>query len=119
MRPHGQRPFRAGDGSPFRMATLDANFADVWEAAADASPNAPALVNGGVQRTWSDFDQRADGVAATLIEGGLRSQDKVAQYLFNSNEYLEAVFATFKAGLVPVNTNYRYGDRELVYLWEN
>ena len=25
----------------------------------------------------------------------------------------------FKAGLVPVNTNYRYTDDELVYLWDN
>ena len=29
------------------------------------------------------------------------------------------MFAMFKAGLVPVNTNYRYTDSELVYLWSN
>jgi acyl-CoA synthetase (AMP-forming)/AMP-acid ligase II len=29
------------------------------------------------------------------------------------------VFATFKAALVPVNTNYRYGADEIVALWEN
>ena len=29
------------------------------------------------------------------------------------------MFAAFKAGLVPVNTNYRYRDDELVYLWDN
>ena len=29
------------------------------------------------------------------------------------------MFGIFKAGLVPVNTNYRYGDDELVYLWTN
>ena len=29
------------------------------------------------------------------------------------------MFAIFKAGLVPVNTNYRYADDELVYLWDN
>ena len=29
------------------------------------------------------------------------------------------MFAGFKAGLVPVNTNYRYVDDELVYLWDN
>ena len=28
------------------------------------------------------------------------------------------MFAMFKAGLVPVNTNYRYTDDELAYLWE-
>jgi len=32
---------------------------------------------------------------------------------------MESVYACFKAGLVPVNTNYRYKADELVYLWEN
>ena len=43
----------------------------------------------------------------------------MAQYLYNCPEYLESMFAVFKAGLVPVNTNYRYVDDELVYLWDN
>ena len=43
----------------------------------------------------------------------------MAQYLYNCPEYLESMFAIFKAGLVPVNTNYRYADDELVYLWDN
>ena len=37
----------------------------------------------------------------------------------NRPEYLESVFAAFKLGLPPVNTNYRYVDDELVYLWDN
>ncbi|MEZ5205934.1 MAG: AMP-binding protein [Acidimicrobiales bacterium] len=65
------------------------------------------------------IDRRADGVARTLLDAGARQQDKVAQYLYNCPEYLEAMFACFKAGLVPVNTNYRYADDELVYLWDN
>ncbi len=69
--------------------------------------------------TWHEFDRRADGVAATLLARGAVHQDKVAQYLYNCPEYLESVFAAFKAGLVPVNTNYRYADDELVYLWDN
>ncbi len=32
---------------------------------------------------------------------------------------MESQFACFKAGLAPVNTNYRYIDDELVYLWSN
>jgi acyl-CoA synthetase (AMP-forming)/AMP-acid ligase II len=43
----------------------------------------------------------------------------VAQYLRNRPEYLQSVFAAFKCGLVPVNTNYRYGPAELEYLWTN
>jgi 3-oxocholest-4-en-26-oate---CoA ligase len=95
------------------------NFADVWETIADTRPDAPALVHGDRRLTWSEFDHRADGVARALIDAGTTRQDKVAQYLYNSNEYLESVFACFKSGLVPVNTNYRYTDDELVYLWDN
>ncbi len=54
-----------------------------------------------------------------LVDVGVGRQARVAQYLYNSPAYLEAVFASFKAGLVPVNTNYRYGADELVYLWDH
>ena len=95
------------------------NFADVWETVADTLPDAPALAHGGRRSTWAELDRRADGVARTLIDAGTTQQDKVAQYLYNGNEYLESVFACFKVGLVPVNTNYRYTDDELAYLWDN
>jgi fatty-acyl-CoA synthase len=95
------------------------NIAEVWEAVADARPDAPALVHGPIHRRWSELDRRADAVAAALLAAGLRRQDKVAQYLYNCPEFLESSFAIFKAALVPVNTNYRYGDDELVHLWEH
>ncbi len=95
------------------------NFATLWELAADAVPDSPAVSQGDRTTTWREFDRRADGVAATLVARGATHQDKVAQYLYNCPEYLESVFAAFKAGLVPVNTNYRYADDELVYLWDN
>jgi len=95
------------------------NFADIWEVCARQVPNAPAQVQGDRTVTWSQFNQRADGVAATLLSAGVAHQDKVAQYLYNCPEYMESQFACFKAGLAPVNTNYRYIDDELVYLWSN
>ena len=95
------------------------NFADVWEAVAGVRPDAPALAQGDRRYSWSQFDRRADAVAAGLLEAGLGQQAKVAQYLYNGPEYLESLFGSFKAGLVPVNTNYRYTADELVYLWDN
>jgi fatty-acyl-CoA synthase len=95
------------------------NFAEVWETVAEQVPEAPALVQGERRLSWSDLDRRANGVAATLLDRGATEQDKVAQYLYNAPEYIESMFAAFKAGLVPINTNYRYMDEELVYLWDN
>ncbi|HEY5154768.1 MAG TPA: AMP-binding protein [Acidimicrobiales bacterium] len=95
------------------------NFATMWELVADVLPEAPAVIQGDRVVSWADFDRRADGVARLLLDRGAAQQDKVAQYLYNAPEYLESMFAAFKAGLVPVNTNYRYAEDELVYLWDN
>ena len=97
----------------------DWNFADVWEVVADSFGGAPALVQGPREIAWGDMDRRADNLAGWLLSLDPQRQDKVAQYLYNCPEYIESLFATLKVGLVPVNTNYRYADEELVYLWEN
>ena len=97
----------------------DWNFADVWEAVADTVPDAPAAIHGERRLSWGETERRANGVARFLLDLGLRHQDKVAHYLYNGPEYMESTFAILKAGLVPVNTNYRYTDDELVYLWDN
>ncbi|MEY3805935.1 MAG: hypothetical protein RIR69_747, partial [Actinomycetota bacterium] len=39
--------------------------------------------------------------------------------LYNCPEYLETMFASFLGGFVPVNTNYRYGSEEILYLFTN
>ncbi len=97
----------------------DWNYADVWEAVTDAQPEAVAITQGSRNLSWEGFDHGADGVAQFLLDLGVAHQDKVAVYLYNSPEYIQATFAAMKVGLVPVNTNYRYGDDELSYLWEN
>ena len=95
------------------------NFADIWERVASRIPDAACQIQGNRRVDWASFNQRADGVARFLLDAGVAEQDKVAQYLYNCPDYLESVFASFKAGLVPINTNYRYTDAELVYLWDN
>ncbi|HET8617650.1 MAG TPA: AMP-binding protein [Acidimicrobiales bacterium] len=95
------------------------NFADLWEVCAGVRGEAPAAVHGDRTISWAEFDRRADGLAAALLDAGLVHQDKVAQYLYNGPEYMQGVYSCFKAGMVPVNTNYRYADDELVYLWDN
>jgi fatty-acyl-CoA synthase len=95
------------------------NLADIWEAVADARPGATAQRCGDRVFTYGEFDRRADAVANDLLDAGLGQQAKVAAYLYNGPEYLETYFAAFKAALVPVNVNYRYGPGELIYLLDN
>jgi 3-oxocholest-4-en-26-oate---CoA ligase len=95
------------------------NYADVWEAVAASRPQSPALIHGDRVVSWRSFDERANAVARRLLDAGLLRDAKVAQFLRNQPEFLESLFAIFKAGLVPVNTNFRYKDEELVHLWED
>lgn len=97
----------------------DWNFADVWETVAQTVPENIAQVHGAQRITWRTFDARANGIAWTLLQAGCTRQDKVALYLHNGPEYLQTAFACLKAALVPVNTNYRYQQDELHYLWDN
>ncbi len=95
------------------------NYADLWESIAEAVPARPAQVHGARTLSWRDFDRRADALARHLLDAGLERQSKVATYLYNGPEYLETYYAAFKAGLAPVNTNYRYVADELIYLFDN
>ncbi|HEX6476652.1 MAG TPA: acyl-CoA synthetase [Acidimicrobiales bacterium] len=97
----------------------DWNFADVYEAVATKLPEAPSQIQGQRTLSWADVDRRANGLAHDLLDAGLGHQAKVAAYLYNGPEYLESYLAAFKAGLVPVNTNYRYGPEEIAYLFDN
>ena len=95
------------------------NFADVWEVVASERADLPAIDQGDIRLTWGDVDRRADGMARTLLDAGLGHQSRVAEYLYNGPAYLETLYGAFKAGMVPVNTNYRYADDELTYLWDD
>ena len=98
---------------------MEMHLATVWESIADALPDRPAIVNGSVSRTWREYDDRAARVATALVAAGLGPDSKVGLFLYNSNEYLEAQFGTFKMRGVAVNVNYRYLDDELWYLLDN
>ena len=95
------------------------NFASVWEGIADALPDADAAAHGHDRRSWGEWEQRAAKLAGALAAHGVGADDKVALYLYNGFEYLEAQFAAFKARAVPCNVNYRYLADELAYLLEN
>jgi acyl-CoA synthetase (AMP-forming)/AMP-acid ligase II len=95
------------------------NVADVLEVVAEQVPHSAAAIQGDRVLTWAEMDAHANAIANFLIGAGLPRQANVAQYLRNSPEYIESMYACLKGAFVPVNTNYRYGADELVYLWTN
>jgi acyl-CoA synthetase (AMP-forming)/AMP-acid ligase II len=98
---------------------MDFHFATAWERIAETVPDRPALICGGVTRSWREYEDRAARVAAVLAEHGIGADAKVGIYLHNSNEYLESQFGIFKVRGCPINVNYRYKADELLYLLDN
>jgi acyl-CoA synthetase (AMP-forming)/AMP-acid ligase II len=95
------------------------NLATIFAAVAARVPDRPCQIQGDRVVTWADFDRRAESLAADLLANGVSHQGKLAIYLYNCPEYMEAMTAAFKAQMAPVNTNYRYGAEEIVYLFDN
>ena len=108
------------------------NLATVSEAIAAALPEREAIVFRRRRFTYRDLTERSRRFANCLIGAGFgchraraalkdweSGQDHVGLYLYNGNEYLEAMLGAFKARAVPFNVNYRYVDEELVYLLNN
>jgi fatty-acyl-CoA synthase len=98
---------------------MHTHFGAIWEAIADATPDAPAVVQGARRISWRDYEARAARLAQAFLDAGLGPHSKVGMYLYNSPEYCETNFAAMKIRGIPVNVNYRYLDDELAYLIDN
>jgi len=92
---------------------FDANWATLWEHVAAAVPDRPVIFHRNAEVSYRDFDDHAGRFAAALSNAGVGRDSKVACYLYNCPEYLEAVYGTLKVDAVPVNVNYRYQGSEL------
>jgi 3-oxocholest-4-en-26-oate---CoA ligase len=97
----------------------DWNYADLWTRIARGQRSAPAIIQGDITVRWGQFDDDARSFAGFLAAHSVASGSKVATFLYNHPAYLIGVFGTLLARGIPVNTNYRYGQGELIYLFDN
>ena len=74
---------------------------------------------GGVRRTYAEFDERTTRLTGGLQALGLRKGDRVACYMPNSIELIEAYYATSKAGAVTVFLNALLTAREIRYILQD
>jgi fatty-acyl-CoA synthase len=95
------------------------HLASLWETIADAVPDATALVQGNVRRSWREYEDRSARLASAFRASGLAANSKIGIYAYNSTEYLESQFGALKVRAIPISVNYRYTERELIYLLDN
>ena len=73
----------------------------------------------GVRRSYAEFDERTTRLAGGLQALGVHPGDKVACYMPNSIELLEAYYATSKAGAVTVFLNALLTPREIRFVLQD
>jgi fatty-acyl-CoA synthase len=71
-----------------------------------------ALAFQGQRWTFAELNARVDAVAKGLLQLGIGPGDKVALWMVNGPEWIDAMFAIMQIGavLVPVNTRFRTED---------
>lgn len=95
------------------------NLADVFETVADTVPERIALTYEGEHRSYAALDAEANRVAHTFLAAGIGAGEHVALYLKNSVEHVTCMLGLLKMRGVSINTNYRYTEAELEYLFTN
>src|SRR5581483_2139636 len=86
------------------------NVARLLTRAARMHPEQLALRHGSLERTYAELDARVTAVAAALpVDPG----ERVVIWSENRIEFVEALFATWRAGAVAVPVNHRLTAREV------
>ena len=79
-----------------------------------------AYTNMGVSLTYEEVDQLSDYFASYLTHYcGLKKGDRIALQMPNVLQFPVALFAAIKAGLIVVNTNPLYTEREMQHQFED
>ena len=94
-------------------------YKDILENIVKAIPNKTAFIQGDRKLTWKQFDERTNRLTNGLLDLGLKKGDRIAVNGFNSIEWMEAYWAAFKVGIVPVNLNPRFVAEEIKYVLED
>jgi len=86
----------------------------IFHASVQQFRHQPAYSNMGRVLTYQELDRLTRDFAAYLHhEAGLRHGDRIAIMMPNLLQYPVALFGAFRAGLIVVNTNPLYTEREL------
>lgn len=108
------------------------SLSEIFEAVAKVVGNRQALVTEEKTLTYDELLTRSKRLARYFIKQNLGNviergnlkpwqsgQDHVALYLYNTEEYVEGMLASYFARCAPYNVNYRYVASELEYLFKD
>jgi len=91
----------------------------VWEDKAKTMGEKVYFLHGDMKITYKEMNARANSVANSLIDLGIKKGDKVCMVMANSVEFLYAYFALAKIGAVMVPINIALKGNLLKYQIDN
>ncbi|TWO73326.1 long-chain-fatty-acid--CoA ligase [Caenimonas sedimenti] len=91
-------------------------LADIVRRSAKRTPHKPAIVCGGTQWTFAEFDAVCDRVAAGLAALGVAKGSRVAVLSRNSHAFAALRFALARLGAVLVPINFMLKAEEVAYI---
>ncbi|MGY3478657.1 class I adenylate-forming enzyme family protein [Bradyrhizobium ottawaense] len=94
---------------------LIAPIATLLDRHAKQRPDKVAYWDSSRSVTYADLATRTASIAANLAKTGLREGDKVAIYLPNGVDWIEACFAALRAGAVVVPISFDAAEGEISY----
>lgn len=86
---------------------------------ARAFPERLAIAYGDYELTYQETNERINQLANALIGLGIKKGSNVAILLHNCPEFIETLFACFKAGIGPVPINFRLHPKECSFIIDN
>lgn len=98
------------------VATPATTMVALLETAADATPEAVALVSDETRLTYAELHRRANRLARLLVARGFGPEDLVGLRMTTSIEFVVAMLAVLKAGAAYLPIDPAYPDERIDYL---
>jgi long-chain acyl-CoA synthetase len=95
------------------------SIADAFRARVASQADASLVLAGDASLTFAQVDRASDGVAASLVGGGIAPGDRVGLYCPNVPEFVVAYLGIIKAGAVVVPVNLLIQPREVAYILDD
>ena len=95
------------------------NFLEIFKDIVKKHPDRVALCFQERLISYKQLDELSDSLAGGLLNSGLKEKNILVINLANSIEFVVALFACFKTGLIAMPVGHRHKKEELISLYDD
>ncbi len=103
------------EGVPTSLSYPPVPIFNFLDESAKNFPDKPCTIFKGAEISYREMSQITDGLAAALVDLGVKKGDRVGVLIPNTPQFVMAYFAILKAGGIVVATNPQYTGREIIH----